>query len=265
MKGRWLIGVLVVGFVGLWLGLAAPAVAADKKCPPDSVPSGDTCMDTYENSVWETTDANLIKKIKKGKATLAQLMAGATRRGDGVDDYGAGCPDSGNGCMDFYAVSIPGVNPSCCMTWFQAVAFARNSGKYLPSNQQWQAAALGTPNPGADDDSTDCNITVDLPLGIDPVPTGSRSNCVSDVGAMDMVGNLWEWVADWVPPASGLCGVALFAGDLNCLAGTTQAAGTAALIRGGSFGNGVEAGVFAVSGSFTPSVASGVVGFRAAR
>jgi formylglycine-generating enzyme required for sulfatase activity len=80
-----------------------------------------------------------------------------------------------------------------------------------------------------------------------------------------MVGNVWEWVADWVPPFSGSCGTALFgSGDLNCLAGSAQAAGTAALVRGGFYIIGTNAGVFDVNG-FDPSSAVINIGFRCAR
>jgi signal transduction histidine kinase len=37
------------------------------------------------------------------------------------------------------------------------------------------------------------------------VATGSRSSCKSARGAFDMVGNLYEWVADWVPRSTA-CG-----------------------------------------------------------
>ena len=39
-----------------------------------------------------------------------------------------------------YAVSIPGVHPSACTTWFQANQACRLSGKRLVRNDEWQAA-----------------------------------------------------------------------------------------------------------------------------
>jgi hypothetical protein len=276
-------GLVLVAIVGLWLGLSASASADqnenedEKQCGPDSVAVGPACLDKYEASVWEIPNVpankSLIRRVKAGKATLADLTSpaavagGVVQRGVASDDYGAGCPDEGNGCKDFYAVSIPGVTPCAFLTWFQAAAAARNSGKRLPTNAEWQAAALGTPDPGVSAaGSQDCNTKNGGGAGVDAVvPTGSRSNCVSDVGAFDMVGNLYEWVADWVPPFIGACGGALFAGDVNCLAGTVQAAGTDALLRGGDFSIGTRAGVFAVDGGGTPSLAGDFIGFRAAR
>jgi hypothetical protein len=49
------------------------AAAAAEKCPSDSVAVGPACIDRDEASVWETTNAGLIKKIKKGKATLSRI------------------------------------------------------------------------------------------------------------------------------------------------------------------------------------------------
>jgi hypothetical protein len=180
-----LVGVTVLA-LGL-AGLASRAEADDEHCPPDSVAVGPACIDKYEASVWETTNAALIKKIQRGRVTPGDLTAaGAIQRGVASDDYGAGCPDTGNGCTHVYAVSIPGVTPSAFLTWFQATAAARNSGKRLPSYAEWQAAALGTP------DGAPCIIDAGGP-GL----TGT-AGCVSDVGAFDMVGNVWEWVAQWV-------------------------------------------------------------------
>ena len=270
MKTRSMLGLLVV-FFGLYLGLATPAGAA-AKCPADSVKVGPVCVDKFEASVWEIPNVpankGLINKVKKGTATLANLTSasaianGVVQRGVASDDYGAGCPDTGNNCVDFYAVSIPGVKPSAFITWFQASAAARNLGKRLLTNAEWQGAAADTFDPGTDNGTTDCNISAAGAV----VDTGSRFSCRSQWDVFDMVGNLQEWVADWVPHST-VCVAALFAGDFNCLAGASTTFGPGALIRGGHFANGTSAGVFAVDGRGTPSVAGvGIfLGFRAGR
>ena len=224
-------------------------------CPPDSVRVASTCVDKYEASVWQTTNAGLIQKIRLGTATLGDLVAaGAVQRGAVANDYGAACPATGNGCTDLYAVSVPGTTPSRFLTWFQAVAAARNAGKRLPTNAEWQAAALGTP------DGAPCVVG---PPG--PGATGT-AGCVSDVGTFDMVGNLIEWVAEWVPLAThsppGLFGLA----DHNVFAGASELGGPGALLRGGSFsGPASVMGVFAVDASRMPTLSFTTIGFRAAR
>lgn len=248
--------------------LAAPPVEAKPlKCPSDQVPVGTTCVDKYENSVWSIPAANtsLIKKVQEGKAVLADLTAGGASQVSPSDScspaFPGTFPATGNWTAPLYAASVAGVLPTGCVTWFQAEQACALSGKRLLTNQEWQRAAAGTPDPGlAGDGVTTCNTNTS-----GPVNTGSTGNCVSNWGARDMVGNVWEWVADWVPPASGFCGSALFSGDENCLAGDTQAAGTGALIRGGNSSSGPNAGVFVVNGFFAPSDASISVGFRCAR
>ncbi len=252
---------LVLGLLGLMLGLAAPAGAG--KCPDGSVESGTVCMDKYEASVWYVppTQKGLINKIQKGEVKLTDLTsvpavaAGVVQLGLAPGDLAAaGCPDTGNGCVDFYAVSIAGVTPAAFINWFQAAAAARNSGKRLPTNQEWQVAALGTP------DGAPCNVSSGSVAN-----TGSAAGCVSDVGAFDMVGNLGEWVADWVPRSTTCGSWGSFSDDFQCLAGAATTDPPGALLRGGDFGDGTAAGVFAVAGGAAPSRTLTSLGFRAAR
>ena len=145
-------------------GATAPPSGPLKRCPVDAVVSGAGCMDKFEASVWRvpnatTSNRSLVSRIQQGKATAADLAAsGATQLGVGHNDDYAPCADSGQNCVDdIFAVSLPGVKPSANITWFQAQAACESSGKRLPSNAEWQAAVAGTPDPGSDDGTTDCN------------------------------------------------------------------------------------------------------------
>ena len=117
--------------------------------------------------------------------------------------------------------------------------------------------AFGTPDPGAAGDGvTTCNTAA-----AELMPTGSARTCVSDVGVFDLVGNLWEWVADWIQgdsnpwaPVTGGKTNAAYGNDLMSGTNPAQPQGggqnfPAALERGGSFnyGNFTDAGVFALS------------------
>ncbi len=258
--------------VGLAMG-AASAAAADfptlpvRRCAPDAVPAGTLCLDRYEASVWRvpnptTTNASLARKIQLGRATQADLTAGgATQLGTASDDY-APCTDNGQNCAnDIYAVSLPSVLPSAFITWFQAQEACANAGKRLPTSAEWQVGANGTPDPGPDNGTTDCNSASDgLSL------TGARSSCVSARGAFDMVGNLEEWAADWVPLSTGCLNWGAFSNDRMCLSGaSTAVGGPGALTRGGSFVDDTNAGPLAVLGVFRPSVTFSFIGFRCAR
>jgi Sulfatase-modifying factor enzyme 1 len=220
-------------------GRPASAYAASA-CPSDMVKVGPTCIDRYEDSVWSKPN-------------------GGTQYGVSSADYP--CNANGNDCKGrIYARSVPGVTPSRDITWFQAEQALANSGKRLPTNDEWQQAAAGTPDPGASPGTHDCNTSGGI-----TVATGSRANCVSAWGVNDMVGNLSEWVARWVAAPTASPGWGTFSDDRMSLSGaSTTEQGPAALIRGGSWGFGASAGVFAVDWSL-PSGTDNDIGFRGAR
>jgi formylglycine-generating enzyme required for sulfatase activity len=250
-------------------GAAGPPSGPLTECPVDAVVSGAGCMDKYEASVWRvpnptTTNAALVRRIRLGRATQADLTAGgATQLGTARDDY-APCTHNGQNCTnDIYAVSLPSVLPSASITWFQAQEACANAGKRLPTSAEWQVAANGTPDPGPDNGTTDCNSAAKGSVSL----TGSRSSCVSARGAFDMVGNVYEWVADWVPRSTLGCPQwASFSDDEMCLTGASATAnGPGALLRGGTFEHGTLAGPLTVQGEFEPSRAVDSFGFRCAR
>ena len=255
----------------LALSFVWAAEAAAVTCPPDSVPVGSVCVDKYEASAWvvpnPTTDnAALVAMIRGGTVTLTDLQAGgATQVAAGAPasacvpkpfgspPYPENFPMNGNWVSlpgadpptpGIYSASIAGVLPSNCLSWFQAEQLCRLSGKRLLTNADWQAAAAGTPDPAVDDESTTCNVG-GPPLAI--TPTGSRSACVSNWGVYDMVGNLSEWVAEWVP-ASTVCPgwEESFSDDAMCFAGAAESWGPGGIYRGGSWGRASGPGVFAI-------------------
>ncbi len=242
--------------------------ASARKCAPDAVPVGSVCLDTYEASVWRvpdptTTNALLVKRIQLGIATRADLTAGgATQLGTADDDF-APCTINGQNCTnDIFALSLPSEIPAANITWFQALEACANAGKRLPTNAEWQMGVTGTQDPGPDNGTTDCNTASGGPVS----PTGTRDGCISARGAFDLVGNLAEWVADWVPAPTECTGWASFSNDDMCLSGASTTSNfPGALTRGGAFVSlgGQRAGPFAVH-PFAPFHASGFIGFRCA-
>jgi iron(II)-dependent oxidoreductase len=89
-------------------------------------------------------------------------------------------------------------NPVACVTWHEAEAYARWRGGRLPTEAEWEYAARGprslTYPWGNEFDSSRCNV-VDS-KGLKPV--GSYPQGASWAGALDMAGNVMEWVQDWL-------------------------------------------------------------------
>lgn len=249
-----------VGAMALMLGLGfgKTALAA---CPPDSVISGTVCMDKFEASLWfvPPDQRPLIVKIQRGTATVADLSAaGVIQLGLAAGDLEAmGCSRGGNGCVNVYAVSIRGVTPAAFVTWFQAAAAARNALKRLPTNQEWQVAAFGT----------DVNVRESCNVGSAGLAnTGSAPGCVSDVGAFDMVGNLAEWVAEWLPLSTTCGSWGTFSDDYQCIAGAGTSSFPGAMMRPSAWSlTPASVGVFAVGANLPPHYSSFHVGFRCVR
>ena len=246
------------------------------QCSAGMVQSGSQCVDQYEASLWKVTSPRCVALIKEGQSLPAECLAGSVQVGlNGVDYTDAQCQFNGGGCRNIFALSLPGVIPARTVNYFIAAAACRNSGKRLPTNAEWQAAALGTPDPWPQNDPAhQCNVS-----GPSIALTGARNKCISDVHAHDMVGNVVEFVADWGPLATTGTTWDVFipgfgddashmggapGGQVYGLPGTT--------LRGGSFapssaGYGPSAGVYAIDQNGAPnSIGDGsAAGFRCAK
>jgi hypothetical protein len=216
--------------------MASFLVKTMESCPTldprdEMIRVGGVCIDKYEASIWNAPVGG-------------SQITGAIP-----------CSANGQNCTNIYARSVAGVQPRGGITWFQAQQALANSGKRLPSNAEWQMAAAGTP------DGFPCNTNSG-----GPVNTGSLPGCVSNHGALDMVGNVLEWVADWVPASTACPGWGSFSNDVMCLSGaSTTTEGPGALLRGGDWISGASAGPFAVVGVIQPWFSPDNFGFRGAR
>ena len=87
---------------------------------------GEPCVDKYEASVWDIPPGNtaLIQKVKDGTATLADLTGGGATQISPTSSCSPGFPgtfpDDGHYAAPLYAASVPGVNPTACITAYQA-------------------------------------------------------------------------------------------------------------------------------------------------
>ncbi|MEZ4712051.1 MAG: bifunctional serine/threonine-protein kinase/formylglycine-generating enzyme family protein [Caldilineaceae bacterium] len=91
-------------------------------------------------------------------------------------------------------------HPVTHVTWAQASEYAQWSGGRLPTEAEWEKAARGTDQrafPWPDDEAGDHGANVNAAT---TVTVGSYPESASPFGALDMAGNVEEWVADWYSP-----------------------------------------------------------------
>ncbi len=159
-------------------------LAGCKDCKRDGYISEQPQHKVYLDAFWidktEVTNAQYKKCVQAGACKASAYASDSTYNAD--------------------------TQPVVGVDWSNAQAYCQWAGRQLPTEAQWEKAARGTDGriyPWGNQAATceyavmDDGSGVGCGKGNAAWLVGSKPKGASPYGALDMAGNVWEWVADW--------------------------------------------------------------------
>ncbi|MBN1922179.1 MAG: SUMF1/EgtB/PvdO family nonheme iron enzyme [Anaerolineae bacterium] len=202
--------------------------------------------------------------LDRTEVTNAQFAAFLTVTGNKTEGGATWLDSADEDCLieqagnTFRAKSGYAQHPVIEVTWYGAAAYCEWVGGRLPTEAEWEYAARGPEELsypwGNEWDCTRGNFNSDC--GSDSysrtAPVGSFPEGASWVGALDLAGNVWEWVSDWYGSyPSGR--------QVNP---TGPQSGASRVLRGGSWNNNEYITRGAIRLRYTPTNSNYSNGFR---
>lgn len=146
----------------------------------DEQPQHSVYLDSFWIDETEVTNAMYAACVAAGACSPPVTNASSTR-----DAY------FGNPDFDTYPVVF--------VSWTQAGEYCAWAGRRLPSEAEWEKAARGDDGricPWGNQAPDDLLLNYNM-LYSDTTSVGSFTQGASPYAALDMAGNVWEWVSDW--------------------------------------------------------------------
>ena len=180
-----------------------------------TIPVHQVNLDAYWIDQTEVTNAMYSLCVRDGQCSVPYLDGSATR-------------------SSYYSSPEYGNYPVIYVDWWDAMNYCDWAGARLPTEAEWEKAARGTDeriypwsNPEGGDGCSLANFLISFSTHCvgDTASVGSYPLGASPYGALDMAGNVTEWVADWF----GFYPSSLVTNP------TGPATGTLKIMRGGSW------------------------------
>jgi formylglycine-generating enzyme required for sulfatase activity len=160
------------------------AEAADLDAEADERPPHPVTLDAFWIDRTEVTNAAFALCVAREACKPRPLAPGTT----GV---------ASRTRPDYYHDPAYADYPVLIYTFDEADAYCRCMGRRLPTEAEWEAAARGPDNaryPWGGE--LDCEHASFAGCTVDTTDVETPAAGASPYGAMNMVGNVWEWVAD---------------------------------------------------------------------